>query len=112
MSFDPITTAMSKGKIFNLNDYGIYMWEIMSSGQKITEMDCKALVNEVSEVLCGKRQLPILHDDQANMYLVPSGANYWQVTASTIGAVSSGSYVKADVVITHDSVALFVDTLS
>ena len=109
---DMMTMAMCKGKIIELNDYGINLLSLMATGG--AELDCSAFIDEVVKTVRSKR-LPILYDATALMYLFPSGVSNMQVTASLVGAEhEDGNYmfVKADLVILGEGVRLFATVLS
>lgn len=112
---DILTKAMCKPKIINLNDYGIYLMQIMQSGKTVTETTAGvAFLTAAYKAFNGGR-LPIAHDESAGMYLVPSGITNTQFTGSLVGALPSGNtiqFIKADIIVMADRIAMFTTMLS
>ena len=109
---DMMTMAMCKGKIIELNDYGINLMSLMATG--VAELDCSAFIDEVVKTVRSKR-LPILHDETLLMYIFPTGVSTMQVTASVVGAqIMDGNYtfIKGDIVFLREGVRMFTAVMS
>lgn len=112
---DIIGMAMCKPKIINLNDFGIYMMNIMSSGETVIPTPAGAAFLAYAYKVFESGRLPIPYDEDAQIYLVPSSINDGQMTGSIVGAMPSGetiTFIKADIVILADRIAMFTTTLS
>ena len=110
-----LAKAMAKPKIINLNDFGIYMMDIMSSGETVTPTPAGAAFLAYAYKAFESGRLPIPYDENAQIYLVPSCINDGQMTGSLVGAMPSGetiTFIKADIVILDDRIAMFTTMLN